>query len=174
MTEATGIKWQFSLRSLLLFMVACAVLAGIGKTVDTSIFVGVVFVLLSVLPAIRLKGHPLGSYLVSFFTIYGPFVVMATYTLLYVSCSHCKQAAWEFLPYAPGVIPVELGRHLLDLPRFSGPLEIGLAALVSAGMVVGLTWAVCKGRLWWKAFCVTGGLLLCAYMAFIVFAIIRA
>ena len=85
-------------------------------------------------------------------TVYGPFVVMAIYTLLFVSCNHCKTAAWKLLPCAPGLFLVELGRSLLDLPRTGEALWFALAFVASLAALFVLSWLVKRGpRLRWTA-----------------------
>lgn len=78
--------------------------------------------------------------------VYGPFVVTATYALLFVSCSHCKKTAWTLLPCAPGLLPLEAGRRLLDLPRPSDALGFALAIIISFAIILALTCLVRRGR----------------------------
>jgi hypothetical protein len=63
--------------------------------------------------------------------VYGPFVAMATYMLLFVGCSHCKRTAWTILPWAPGLLPAELILRFLTWrpPEFvCFVLALGLSA----------------------------------------------
>ena len=77
--------------------------------------------------------------------VYGPFVVMALYTLMFVSCSHCKATAWKLLPCAPGLIFVELGRASLDVSRPDDGVWFALAAIVSLAIVLALSWLLQYG-----------------------------
>ena len=143
---------QFSLRAMLLAVLCCAVLVGLWRAFGNSVLWGAVFVILSAGAAMILKGPWKRAYLLSYLAVYGPFVVMATYTLLYVSCDHCKAATWTTLPYGPGIIPVELVRRLVDvkLNLFTW-LPSWLAIFVAALIVFGLTWLVRRGDRWWPA-----------------------
>jgi hypothetical protein len=175
MAPATNTAWQFSLRRLLLVMLVAALLLGAANWLDKHVFMGALFVVLSVLPVIKMSPALARSYLASYAAVYGPFFVMATYTLLFVSCSHCKLASWQFLPYGPAVIPLWLVLHQwLDLPQFSGLPELLVPALVAAGMVAGLTWNVHTGGRWWKIGSVILSVAACSYFAFVVLAIIRS
>ena len=78
--------------------------------------------------------------------VYGPFIVMATYTLLFVSCSHCKTTAWTLLPCAPGLLPIVAGQRLLGLPRPTYALGFALAFIVSLVMTFTLACLVRRGR----------------------------
>lgn len=77
--------------------------------------------------------------------VYGPFVLTALYALGFVSCSHCKQAAWSLLPCAPGLIPMEFSSRLLDLPRFGNGLGFVVAFLLTMAVIGGLARLVRMG-----------------------------
>jgi len=104
--------------------------------------------------------------------VYGPFVAMATYMLLFVRCSHCKRTAWMMVPWAPGVLPVELGFQALgwrppEVIRFGMALGLSVAfLLVFARVLRHCGW----GRI------VLGGLVLVvgSCLAMILMAMIRA
>jgi hypothetical protein len=174
MTHNTAAKWQFSLRALLLFVLAFAVITSGWRILGADVFLGAAFVLLSAAPVGLLKGPLRPAFLVSYFAVYGPFLVMATYTFLYVECSHCKKATWEVLPYGPGIVPVELANHWLGLPRFGNALGTGIALFVSATTVIALTWLVRTRGRWLQALSVAGVLALCTFGAIVVLALIRA
>jgi hypothetical protein len=106
--------------------------------------------------------------------IYGPFLVMAIYALLFVDCTHCKQTAWQLLPYGPGVVAVEMGRQLVDLPRPDGIREVAVPIVAAAGMVAGLTGLTHIGGRWWKALVLTAAFAACSLFAFGLLAAIRA
>jgi hypothetical protein len=78
--------------------------------------------------------------------VFGPFIVMAIYTLLFVSCSHCKRTAWTLLPCAPGLLPIEAGRRLLDLSRPADGINFALAFIVSLAMIFTLACLLRRGR----------------------------
>jgi hypothetical protein len=105
--------------------------------------------------------------------VYAPFIVMAIYTLLFVSCSHCKTAAWKLLPCAPGLFLVELGRHCLDLPRPDDELSFTLASIASLGAVLFLSFMMRCGR-WPRWTGLVVALTLFSIAAFGLLAAIRA
>jgi hypothetical protein len=105
--------------------------------------------------------------------VYGPFLVMALYALLFVSCSHCQKAAWTLLPWAPGLLPVAFGRRWLNLPRLADALTFALAFLVSLAMVFALaSLARCGRRARWAGLAVAAATFSVA--AFCLLALIRA
>jgi hypothetical protein len=105
--------------------------------------------------------------------VYGPFVAMATYTTCFVSCSHCKAAAWSLAPLGPGLIPVDLGRRWMDLGRYPDGLELVLSAVVALLMVVNVALAVRRGR-GWRNGALTVAALVCSVFAYWMMALIRA
>lgn len=175
MDDQTPIRWQFSLRALLVLMSACAVLFAAWRVFGANWFVqAVVFVVGSVAPAVLLRGRWRTAYLLAWGTVYGPFVVMATYMLLYVECSHCKAAAWQMLPYGPGIVLAEIVRRLVGLSRLDGVVEFGVALVLSVAFVAALTWYLKSvGRIL-RALGVmlVGGF--CSFCAFGLMALIRA
>jgi hypothetical protein len=78
--------------------------------------------------------------------VYGPFVVMAVCTLLFVSCDHCKKTVWLLLPSGPGLIPLEAARSWLSFPRPDGLPLFLLAFLIGLSMVAALVWLIRLGR----------------------------
>jgi hypothetical protein len=78
--------------------------------------------------------------------VYAPFILMATYTLLFVPCAHCKKAAWMLLPWAPGLVPLELSRQALNLEQMPEALTFALSFSVSVALVLGLAWLAQRGR----------------------------
>lgn len=87
-----------------------------------------------------------GAFGIATLAVYGPFLVMGTYVLLFVSCSHCKTAVWTLLPLAPGILPTEVGLRLLHVPRPSDLLGFACAALMSLALVSGLALLARRGR----------------------------
>lgn len=98
-------------------------------------------------------------------TAYVPFVFMATYTSLFVPCSHCKTTTWTLLPAGPGLVgsvfllrgfpaKTELmlwstcavldlliltGLTLLARQRGRGPTAVLVSASIIAWFLAGLT-----------------------------------
>lgn len=159
---------------MLFFTLVCAVVFSCWRILGNDVFLPIAFVLSSAAPIALLSGRLKHAYLVAFFAVYGPFAVMATYTFLFVACSHCKATTWAMLPYGPGMIPVDLVRRWLDLPRLDDTLWFGTSLLVSAAMVIGLTWVLRTRGRWWQVLSVTGVLALCSFGAVIVLALIQA
>jgi hypothetical protein len=166
--------WQFSLKTLLLAFLACAVLAGAAKWLGASIFVPVILVLLAAAPLIVMRRPLVDSYLMSCSAIYGPFLAMATYTLLFIDCSHCKQTAWQTLPCAPGLVATHLGVGVLGLPRPYGVLETLIPAVAAAVLVAVMTGLTHIGGRWWKAALLTVVAGVCSFFAMALLAAIRA
>jgi hypothetical protein len=164
-------RWQFSLRTLLLSMLGAGILAGMWKTMGFLWFSLAAIVLA---PALLLPRAVWATFLLSCVVVYAPFAVMATYTQLYVACSHCKEATLAVLPYGPGMIPVDLARRWIDLSILDNTLWSLLSFLASIAMVVGLTWVLRMRGPWWQAIGVLGVLALCSFGAFVVLALIRA
>lgn len=105
--------------------------------------------------------------------VYGPFLVMATYSLIFVACPHCKSTAWMLLPAAPGLIPWEATRLSLDLPGVLNALGFIPQFLGSLAMVWGLAALVRRGqRLRWVA--VGVAIALVSIFAFITLSMILA
>ena len=105
--------------------------------------------------------------------LYGPFIVMGTYVLLFVSCDHCKKTAWMILPSAPGLFPLELGRKWLDLSRLGDALTSVMAFIIAVALVLAVASVIRRGR-WW---CIAAmAIAIAAYSpcAFFLLAAIRA
>jgi hypothetical protein len=164
---------QFSLRALLLAVLALAVLLGAWRAFGAAIVLGVLFVMLSALPFV-IQAAWKRAYLAAWLAVYGPFVGMASYTLGYVSCSHCKAAAWWLLPYGPGLFPLELVRSWLDLPRPGDPLVFVIALLVCALLVAALTGLLRILVFWWRLLAMGIVLTLGTFSALALLALIRA
>jgi hypothetical protein len=77
--------------------------------------------------------------------VYGPFVVMALYTLAFVKCGHCKKAVWTLMPSGPGLLPMELGRRALNVTMSGEWVGLTSAFGVAVLMVWGLAWVVRQG-----------------------------
>jgi hypothetical protein len=78
--------------------------------------------------------------------VYGPFFIMAVFTLLFISCYHCKQTTWLLLPSGPGMLPLESARVWLNFPRLSDLPLFLLAFLIALTFVAGLAWVVRLGK----------------------------
>jgi hypothetical protein len=175
MATTPDTSWQYSLRALLLLMTISAAGLGAWRVFGgASALIGPAFVLFALLPIVKMSGPLMRAYLLAFFVVYGPFIVMATYTLLYVSCSHCKETTWAVLPYGPGMVPVMLMAHWLGLPDYSQPASIAPAAAIALGLVAGLTWVTRRAHFAWKVLGVIGVLALSAYGAVVIYAAMRA
>jgi hypothetical protein len=165
---------QFSLRALLLFVLSTAVLLGVWRAIGTTVLLGLVFAVLSTVALVTLKGPWKRAYVISWSAVYVPFISMAVYTLRCVSCSHCKTTAWTVLPYAPALLPVEIARRGLDLPRLSDSIWFVVALFVSATIVIALAWLIRTRGRWWRVSGVVTTLAYCAYAALATLAMIRA
>src|SRR5262245_54748676 len=104
---------------------------------------------------------------------YGPFLVMATYTLAFVSCSHCRKSAWELLPAGPGLVPLDAGRIWLNFPRPAQNLSFAIAVFASLILVAIIASLIrrlprFKSAIAWLAFGIFTALATC------VLALIRA
>jgi hypothetical protein len=106
--------------------------------------------------------------------VYGPFAAMGIYTLLFVSCSHCKAAVWTVFPSAPGIIPVDLVRRWLDLPRLPDEIWFLTAMACSAVLLTAVAWLVQRKSRWLRAFSVAATLDYGTFAAIIILALIRA
>jgi hypothetical protein len=174
MTQNVGSSRQFSLCSLLAVVLVSALVLGAWRVLGGAVWLAGLFALLSAICLWLLKGPWQRAGLLSFSAVYGPFVVMATYTLLYVSCSHCQAAAWTLLPYAPALVLVELVRAAFDLPRLPEWLNVAVALFVSAAMVLALAWIVRTRGFWWRALSIVAMLAYSALAAIATLAVIRA
>src|SRR5688500_10739222 len=95
---------QFSLRALLIVIFVVAAMLGVWRIAGNSVSVSVFLVALTLAPLVAWNATWKTAYALSWSAMYGPFAIMSTYTLMFVSCSHCKEAVWTLLPCAPGVI----------------------------------------------------------------------
>ncbi len=98
---------------------------------------------------------------------------MALYTLLFVSCSHCKACAWTLLAWSPGLLPVEAGRHWLDLPRPADAISFALAFIVTVSMVLSLAWLIRRSR-WVRFTSIAVALVMFSVFATCTLAMIRS
>jgi hypothetical protein len=140
---------QFSLRALLSGFVGVAILLAVWRAFGLQWFL-LVFAALSSATATVMALRWWKAYLLSFSVLYGPFVVMAVYATLFVSCSHCKEVAWKLLPIGPGIVPWELGSRLLSLPRFGEIFGFANSFFVSAALVAALTPLIRVCSIWWR------------------------
>jgi hypothetical protein len=105
-------------------------------------------------------------------SIYGPYAVMTLYTQFYVSCDHCKQATLNLLAFAPGMLPLDLAQRALGIGSQDDWRWFSCAALVAVVWVIGLTLLLRRS---WRIGA-AGALLstaVCAYLAFVLLALIR-
>jgi hypothetical protein len=105
--------------------------------------------------------------------IYLPQFVMCLYTLLFVSCDHCKKGVWLVAPLAPGGFIWEWARHFIGLPRVSGWVGVLVAACLTQLVIVGFAFLLRKSGRWRYPLLVlmlvaSGGL------AFVVLGVMRA
>jgi hypothetical protein len=163
---------QFSLRFLLLLVSAVAVLCAAWRSFGAAGVALALFAMLSVAMLVSLPRMRKLGFVLSWSAIYGPFVAMATYTTIFVSCSHCKSTAWSLLPCAPGIIPLELARHAADLPRVSDTLAFALSLSVSVAMLI-TTAVLIHKTIWWRIIALLGLLVYEAFAASAVLAMIR-
>lgn len=106
-------------------------------------------------------------------SIYGPFLAMAMYMTLFVSCGHCKRTAWTLLPFGPAVLPLDLAFRAwlrIRLPDWAS-LLLSLAASAACLFVCVKILRHCG----WGRIVVAGLLVLVnSYLAFVLVAMIRA
>jgi hypothetical protein len=162
------------LRSLLLFVLALAVTFGAGRALGAEVLQSLVVAALWVLPAAFLNPAWRRAYALAWSAVYGPFIGMAVYALAFVSCSHCKLAAWTLLPYMPGLIPVELARRAIDLDRPSDTLWFAVSVFAAALVVIALAWHIRTSRRRWWLGTLAAVLAMGTYGAVVVLALIRA
>ena len=152
------------MRAMLLAVTGCAVLLGAWRTWGDRVFFWALFVIASLAAGVLLKGSWKRAHLWAYSAAYGPFVAMATYTWFFVDCSHCKATAWATLPYGPGAIPTLLGSRLLELLPPRHVIELGIALLISAAAVAGLTWLVKSLGFWGRTICLATAAALCSFL----------
>lgn len=128
--------WQFSLRALILVTSGCCLLAVGWRWLGMGTLLIAGSVPLAAAPLALLRSSWKQAYLSALGAVYGPFVLMATYTLLWVSCTHCKLAALNLLPIGPGIVLAELGRSALGISNLLGLGGTILAILLSATSVI--------------------------------------
>jgi hypothetical protein len=80
--------------------------------------------------------------------VYAPFVLMAIYTLAFISCSHCKAAAWTLVVPGPGIVPMEILRQALNTPRLPDGVSFAIGTVVAFAIIAGLAWLGRLGRGW--------------------------
>jgi hypothetical protein len=164
---------QFSLKSLFLLVLASALLAGAWSAAGASLAAVVFMGLLLTIPVLWPGSSWKRAYLVACGVVYGPFVVMTAWTLLFVDCTHCKETACRLLPCSPGIVPVELACRWLGLPRLSDELGFGVAFAATALLLWAMSWMVRRGG-WWLSLGAAAVMLPCSYCAIAILALIRA
>jgi hypothetical protein len=179
MTESSLTRWQFPLRSLLVATTVSALIAGAFKAFDEDIFYWVLLITLSAAPIAMIQAASWPAFIGAWFAVYGPFFVMAAYTYLYIACLHCKEAAVAVLPYGPGLIPFELARSWLELPRLSELPWLSehaylLPLMFSVTIVFGLAWVLRTRGRWLRAFSIVAALSFFAFCAYVTLMLIQA
>ena len=104
--------------------------------------------------------------------LYVPFVAMATYTSLFVSCPHCKKTVWQILPFAPGFMPGWLGLQWITHSATELSLWITTGIIVIL-MLMGLSFMMRRGGRW-RVTTMATMLIVVSLLAVMTLAIIRA
>jgi hypothetical protein len=165
---------QFSLRALLGLMLIVAVTLASWRAFGAMVLWGLpAAALLAAVSAGPCRGWKWAC-LLSGLTVYGPFAAMGIYTLMFVSCSHCKAAVWTVFPSAPGILPVDLVRRWLDLPRPTDAVWFLAGMACSAVLLAAVAWLVQRNSRWLRAFSAAATLAYCTFAAIVILAIIRA
>src|SRR5262249_9178847 len=120
---------RFSLRALLLFIAAWAVVFGLVRYFGTSALPDLVFALVSAFALAMLPSPWKRAFSISWAAVYGPFIVVTSYTLFGVSCAHCQATIWRFLPCWPALFPVAVAWRVLDLRLTSESILFTLSFL---------------------------------------------
>jgi len=97
---------------------------------------------------------------------------MAIYTVLFVSCPHCKAATWQILPIAPGVVPGFLFQMKVMHLRGEGALWITSGAFELLALA-GLSCFLRRGGRW-RVAGASATLVIASLLALATLAIIRA
>ena len=114
------------------------------------------------------------AWLFSGLAVYGPFAAMGVYTLQFVSCSHCKATVWTMFPSAPGILPVDLVRRWLDVPRPSDEIWFAAGMAFSALLLTAVAWLVRRRSRLLRACSIAATLVYGALAAVVILAVIRA
>jgi len=78
--------------------------------------------------------------------IYGPSMLVALYAIAFVPCSHCKVAAAVVIPPGPALLPLDLLRQTLGMPRPGDLTGYAIALVVSVLLLAGLSALMRLGR----------------------------
>lgn len=126
---------QFSLRTLFLAMSLVAGLAWVWRALGIGLCLTGIFALASLVPLAWRRATWRRQYLVAWAALYAPFFAMASYTLAWVPCDHCKTTVWSMLPYGPGLMPVGWAWQVFhhsrppDGPWFAASLCVSMVTL---------------------------------------------
>lgn len=175
MSESLRI-WQggwFSLRTPVLSIGVGASLLWVWQSLGISHCLAALFVLASIVPLFSNRASWRGLYLLAWSALYMPFVAMASYTLVWVPCEHCKMSVWAVFPYGPGLMPVGTAWELLKLPRPSNAAWFASALCVSIAMLVGMTWLLRGRSVWLKIAVVAVAASYTSFAAAVVLAMTR-
>jgi hypothetical protein len=165
---------QFSLRALLWLTLVVATFLAAWRAFGVMAWWGLPVAVLVVLALARPCRSWRWAWVLASSAVYGPFAAMGVYTLLFVSCSHCKAAVWTIFPTAPGIIPVELARRWLDLSRPPDAIWFLTGIACSAALLATLAWLVRRDNRWLRAVSVAVVLAYGTFAAIAILAVIRA
>jgi hypothetical protein len=140
--------WRFSLRTLLFAITGCAIVAGALKLLGPEVLAWLLVVTAIIIGVVATNGSTRNALLQSFVAVYGPFIVMACYAVLFVDCSHCKTTSWEILPIGPGLVSLTLAHHFLPVPRLDDPVSFPLSVVLALGAIGALTFLVRGSGRW--------------------------
>lgn len=163
---------QFSLRTLLYLTAAVAVALATWRLAGISGLLTFVFGAISCVPLILLGGRLRGSYALAWAVVYGPFLGMAAYALVYVSCDHCKNAAWSLMPFGPGLVPADLAARAAGITR--NEFQFAVALLLAVVFLGTLTWLLASWRWRFGIPIAVTAMAMSAWCALAVLSLIRA
>ena len=167
-------RWRISLRGLLLITFACAVLGAIFRVYGVYAFFITAAMPLAAWFAVSLRGFGWQPIALATLAVYGPFIAMATYTLAFIPCDHCKLATWEVLPYAPAMLPMEFARLGFELKEPARFVWLGTNVALSVLLILALARVIRRRRPWLTAPVVLVALAVFSFEAYLLLALIQA
>jgi hypothetical protein len=162
---------HFAVCDLLIVVAVCAVDFSVWRLFGDEAFVVSSFAMIAAIPRIALRRPWKQALLLSSSAVYGPFVGVATYTLVGVDCS--PSTMWSLLPVAPGLVLIDFIRNWMRLPTSWGLVFYLVALLVSVCLVTVLTWLVRSKNNSLRIAVIAGGFAYGAFAALVVLAMIR-
>jgi hypothetical protein len=90
------------------------------------------------------------AWLLACLATYGPFVVIALYTLAFVSCPHCKRTYCSLLPLSPGLLASFITAGALTILK-SAFVLYSISSLYSLLMLFGIASLVRRSGAWCHA-----------------------